>query len=303
MIEIERIISKGVIPESFLKEEIRNDFVVTTERKKLWAVILDMFFEYERVCKKFNLTFFPIAGFLLGAIRHKGYIPWDDDLDVVMPRKDYEIFLTLTEEFKHPYFLQTPCTDPESCYSYAKIRNSNTTGLVDLFKYQNFNHGIWFTVFPLDNWRLDGGEERFSQIKKHLIDCSTFMRKNNPYLNEKDKARVQAFGNKDPYQAYKEVHRIASQFCNEETSHVALSTCTVYKYEKNIFKKKDFDSKIPWKFEGYDILVPIGYDSILKTMYGDYMQFPPIEQRGLWHSGVYIDPDKPYNFYLNQLQK
>ena len=301
MTEIERIIKKGLIPESFLKEEIRNDFVVTTERKKLWAVILDMFFEFERVCKKYSLTYYPIGGFLLGAIRHKGYIPWDDDLDVVMPRNDYEKFLQLKDEFKAPYFFQIPETDEGYFYGMAKIRNSNTTALNQKFKYQGFNQGIWFSVFALDNWNLEGGEERFMKIKKNLIDCSTYMRKSNPFLDEKDKARIQELGDRDPYQAYLEVQRLASEFCHEETTHVALATCTVYKYEKNVFEKKDFETIIPWKFEGFDILVPAGYDSILKTIYGDYMQFPPVENRGNWHAGTFFDSDRPYTYYTNKL--
>lgn len=303
MTEIERILQKGIIKGDFLREEVRNDFLVTTERKKLWAIILDMFFEFQRVCKKYDLMYYPIAGFLLGAIRHKGYIPWDDDLDVVMPRDDYEKFLQLKNEFKSPYFFQIPETDEGYYYGMAKIRNSNTTALNQKFKYAGFNQGIWFSVFPLDNWRLDGGEERFERIKKHLMDCGTYMRRTNPYLDERDLARVQDLGDKDPYQAYKDVQHIASQFCKEDTSHVALATCTVYKYEKNIFKKKDFEYAIPWKFEGYDIVVPVGYESILKTAYGDFMQFPPVENRGNWHAGTFFDSDKPYTHYINQLQE
>lgn len=301
MTEIERILSKGVIAESFLKEEIRNDFIVTTERKKLWAVILDLFFEFERVCKKHNLTYFPIGGFLLGAIRHNGYIPWDDDLDVVMPRSDYERFLQLKDHFCAPYFFQIPETDEGYYYGMAKIRNSNTTALNEKFKYQGFNQGIWLSVFPLDNWKLEGGEERYLQIKKDLMDCSTYMRKSNPHLDENDIARVKELGDTNPYKSYLEVQRIASQFQSEETSYVALATCTVYSYEKNVFVKKDFETTIPWKFEGYDILVPIGYDAILKTAYGDYMKFPPIEKRGIWHDGTFFDSDKPYTYYTNEL--
>ena len=113
MTEIERIVKRGVITEDFLKEEKRGDFTVTAKRKRVWAVILDLIVEFDSVCRKHNLRYFLDSGSLLGAIRHGGFIPWDDDIDVTMPREDYEKFIRLNDEFKHPYFLQTPYSDPE----------------------------------------------------------------------------------------------------------------------------------------------------------------------------------------------
>ena len=129
MIEIERLISKGVINESFLREETVCDFFVDEKRKKLWAVLLDMLIEFDKICSKYGLKYFMIYGSLLGTIRHHGFIPWDDDIDVAMPRKDYEVFIQLGKEFKHPLFLQTPYTDRGYFYTPARIRNSNTTGI------------------------------------------------------------------------------------------------------------------------------------------------------------------------------
>ena len=88
MTEIERIIKKGTIKEDFLKEEVRNDFLVTTDRKKLWAVILDLYLKFVTVCEKYGLRFWAEGGTLLGAVRHKGFIPWDDDVDIMMPLPD-----------------------------------------------------------------------------------------------------------------------------------------------------------------------------------------------------------------------
>ena len=297
MAEIERILEKGEIPVGFLEEEERNGFLVTRERKKLWIVILDLFLEFKRVCDKYGLRYYPCYGFLLGAVRHHGFIPWDDDLDVCMPRNDYERFLKLSYEFRNPYFLQIPETDPGYFYGMAKIRNSNTTAIIQMFHYQGFNHGVWFSVFPMDNWVLDGGETQFLQIKKHLTDCSTYMRKTNPYLSERDQQRVNEFGDKNPWDSYQELHRIASQYRNHQTDYM-LVLCAVYPYLKNVYHSEDFKDVISWRFEDYDIPIPIGYDRILRTVYGDYHRFPPVEERGVWHSGILIDVDKSYLSYI-----
>ena len=166
MTECERIIKQGLLPEDFFEEETRCDFIVTKERKKIWAVEIDLLLEFERVCKKHNLRFFLFWGSLLGAVRHGGFVPWDDDTDVVMPRADYEKLLLLQEEFTHPYFLQTPYTDNGYFYAHAKLRNSNTTAWDRPFAYQGTNFGIFLDILPLDSVELDGGKERFDRINK-----------------------------------------------------------------------------------------------------------------------------------------
>lgn len=300
MSEIERIINKGVISEDFLKEEVRNDFLVTTDRKKLWIVILDLFLEFKKVCEKYKLKYYPCYGFLLGAVRHNGYIPWDDDLDVCMPREDYEIFLSLKDEFNDPYFFQTPETDPGYFYGMAKIRNSNTTALTKMFRYQGFNQGIWLSVFPLDNWKLEEGEKEFSEIKQLLTDCSTYMRKTNPYLGEKDILRVKEFGDKNPWDCYNKLHQLATQY-NSEITDYSLILCAVYPYLKNVYYSEDFNEVTPCRFENIEIPIPVGYDRILCNIYNDYHQFPPIEKRGEWHSGLLIDTERSYKEYVKEL--
>lgn len=298
MTEIERIIQKGVISKDYLKQEIKNDFLVDEKRKKLWAIMLDMIVEFDKICKKHNLTYYMIYGALLGAVRHKGFIPWDDDFDVAMPRKDYNRFIMLEREFKKPYFLQTPYTDPESCYSYAKIRNSNTTGLVELFKYQHFNHGIWITVFPLDNWDVNGGEKRYEHIRRLAIDCSTYMRINNPNLDEKNRERVAAYhGN--PMHDYEEIQRLASSCKDPNSKYVMTAVITQGRYDQKLLDAADFEKAVPLDFEGLQVMAPVGYDHLLRVWYNDYMQLPPKEDRGVWHAGTIFDADIPYKDYLH----
>lgn len=301
MTECERIIQKGIVSKDFLKEETICDFLVTTNRKKLFAVLLDMLIEFDKVCKKYKLTYFLDGGSLIGALRHKGFIPWDDDFDVVMPRKDYDIFVTLAKEFQYPYFLQTPYTDPEYFYSPARIRNSNTTALVETFAYQKFNHGIWFSIFPLDNWKKEA-EQEFNVIKSLIIENSTYMRMTNPHLSDKDKERVKKYSGRDPMETYEEIQRLAQQFNGVQTEYVTATVSAVLPYSKKMWYAEDFTSFLTAEFEGFEVPIPIGYDRILKTVFGDYMSLPPIEQRGLHHSGTIFDADKPYTEYIKNLK-
>ena len=285
MNEIEKILSKGVITKDFLNEEVRNDFLVTTERKKLWAIMFDLLMVYDEVCRKFGLTYYLWSGSMLGAVRHHGMIPWDDDIDVIMPRSDYEKFLQLSSEFKEPYFFQTPYTDPECLYAFVKIRNSNTTGVVDKFAYQKFNHGIWISVLPLDNWELEGGEQRYEKLRNLLIDCSTYMRHTNPHLSQIDKTRVEDFMKRGikPLDLYEEIFAITGQTKNKPSEYVAHDSCTLFKYNSAVYSARDFQYPIYVDVEGFSLPIPNGYDTVLKTMYGDYMQLPPLKDRKPTH--------------------
>lgn len=104
MTECERLVKKGFIKDSFFLPETICDFGVDENRKKIWAVELDLLNSLKEVCEKHNLRYYLFFGSLLGAVRHHGFIPWDDDLDVAMPRRDYTELLFHADEFKQPYF-------------------------------------------------------------------------------------------------------------------------------------------------------------------------------------------------------
>ena len=298
MTEKDRFIQEGRFPISFFEEEVRNDFFVDSFRKKMWAVLLDMALELDRVCKKHNITYFLSDGTLLGAVRHHGFIPWDDDFDVHMPRADYERFIKLGDEFKAPLFLQTPYTDSNFFYAPARIRNSNTSGIIPMFKYQGFNQGIWLTIFPLDNMDPIEGEKIYEKINALNIENSTYMRMTNPELDEKNRKRVDNYSGKNPLETYNEIHRLARSYEEVDTGYKIVMVHTMDNYKKKIFPSKDYDYPVLCKVEGYDFPIPCGYDNLLKQYYGDYMTLPPVEERGKKHSGVIWNPDIPYQDYL-----
>jgi len=139
------------LPEGFLDEEVRCGYTVTHEMKKVWAVELDLLNEFMRVCDKYQLKWCAEAGTILGAIRHRGMIPWDDDIDVTMTSEDYEKLCRIApNEFRHPYFFQTEETDPGSIRGHAQLRNSETTGILksEIERKLQFNQGIFLDIFP-----------------------------------------------------------------------------------------------------------------------------------------------------------
>lgn len=284
---------------SFFEEEIRNEFPVSKKMKHIWAVEIDLYLEFARICEKYNLQYFVFWGSLLGAIRHGGFIPWDDDMDVAMMRKDYEIFLQVaSSELKAPYFLQTPYTDPGAYFSLARLRNSSTTGMIQSFRHNRFNQGIWLDIDVIDFCDIDAIEENRTKIFPHVMRCATYMRKGAPNLDEKRKQELITYTTDDPLADFEAIHKIANNPAYKDSEYVNIANVTAYTPQRQTWKKQCFDSVTDISFENIKVKVPSGYDEILRTTYGDYMQFPPVENRGAWHGGNFFDPFNPYTEYI-----
>lgn len=173
MNEIERIISEGFWDRSFLEPETICDFYVDEARKKIWLISLDLLREFDRVCRKHGLRYFIYGGTLLGAVRHHGFIPWDDDIDVAMLREDYSRLLSYADEFTSPYFLQSPKTDKGYFFSYNKLRNVNTSRVSKTFMYEKFCQGMALDIFPFDFCNEYDGQDKFNRVRSLILDLST----------------------------------------------------------------------------------------------------------------------------------
>lgn len=160
------------LPEHFLDEEVRCGYTVTEKMKKVWAVDLDLLNEFQKVCKKYGIRYFAIGGTLLGAVRHQGFIPWDDDVDIAMFREDYDKLVSIAPKaFSEPYDFMVSGKIENFFRGHAQLRNRLTTGILpsELEQNYSFNQGIWIDIFPFDGVPKVNKKERFTYFKLRIM--------------------------------------------------------------------------------------------------------------------------------------
>ena len=287
---------KAILGEDFFKEEVRCDYKISEIMKYIWALQIDLYLVFSEICNKYNLRYFFFYGGLLGAIRHNGFIPWDDDLDVAMPREDYQVFMKVAPiELTEPYAIQSPYTYPNCYYSVTTLRNSQGTFTSSLLRNLDYNKGIPLDIFPIDYCDPNTYESDREEIFKNIMRCSTWMKWKCGVDNEKQRENMVKYGIKNPLEAYEKVHRIAQNPLYKKTGFCGVPTLVAsMKKKPHIFPNYCFEKIIYHPFEGLSVPIPEGYDEILSITYGDYMSFPPLEERGIKTDGIIIDPFTPY---------
>lgn len=292
------------VSPSFLNEEVRCDYRVVTELKKVWAIQLELLSKFDEVCKANNIEYTIWAGTLLGAVRHHGYIPWDDDLDVAMTRENFEKLLKLEKNFKDPFFLQYALNDRKYFCEYARLRNSETTGIIAWNNSKEYNNGIYIDIFV-----LDGCPTGSFRTKKYLFKRKVFLSLLNSYYGKypvkktlKNKVkRILLFLGRHLY-SYERLYHLNNKNLScftKKTNKIGLLTHGLEFVKKYWCYKEDLLEMTEGDFEGLKVPMPKNYDQILKNMYGDYMSFPKVEERGQWHNNIITyNPDMPYIEYF-----
>ena len=297
---------KVTLPKDFLQEEKREGFVVSSAMKEVWAVELDLLSEFQRIANKHNINCIASGGTMLGAVRHKGFIPWDDDVDIMMLRKDYNKLLSVAEEFEHPYFLQSNRNDKGYFRCFLRLRNSLTTGIQNMEKdcHFKYNQGIFIDIFPLDNIVDDVKLFIQQQIRaKTLLKKARFYSSlQSRYYEDKNAVKrmqrnlLKSFVfSKDKDEKYLfEYENEVQRYNDRETAKISLLSFQ-FDYRIHDIKLKDVYETEDMDFEFLKLPVPKDYDNLLTWKYGDWktpMQFPN------YHGDIFFDVNKPYTYYI-----
>lgn len=257
---------------------------VRSKLAKSQSIGLDMLLEVDRICQKHEIEYFLDSGTLLGAIRHKGFIPWDDDVDVAMMRKDYEAFLDVCDhELDERYFLQTSKTDPYYPFAIARILyEEDETALCEDAAYRT---GYALDIFAFDNASdnpiMQGARVFLIKLIQGMcksrikIDYSRYQR---PW----ERIAVfltSAIGRLFSVDLLMKLQRKIATLC--ESRNTAFKSCFAYEFSRldRTFPSHVYEEVEYREFEGYMLPIPRGWHDSLTILYGDYMTPPPIEER------------------------
>ena len=257
------------------------------ELKKIQLDLLDKFNDY---CVKNSLTYYLTYGTLIGAVRHEGYIPWDDDIDVMMPRADYEMLIATFNNSGHASNIKVIANENDSEYylTFAKLINTETVMQEEVRS--NYQIGVYIDIFPLDNLADD-----YEMAKKRMRQAFKYnelmLLKNLTFSKERawHKNLVLGIGRlvSLPWSRNRLINKLSNFGIHKEkgsfTKYVGVVTGISAGDESRVFEASWFKETVIVKFEGREFIAPAGYDAFLRKLYGDYMQLPPIEEQTTHH--------------------
>lgn len=253
--------------------------------------MLDILKEVHRVCEENNINYFLIDGTLLGAIRHKGFIPWDDDVDIAMLRDDYNKFIEIAKsKLGEDYFLQNIETDPKYNRFHIPLKvRDNRSKLVEVDENENeaFNQGIYIDIFAFDTLPKNKLRRKAQKlISRFIVLCDVRTRRKEENLNLQNKIAFLVYNifKKIPYNTRNKILRYVMKWNDingeEITYGVDLPCDGAW---GKVFKKEDIFPLIKIDFCGEMFNAPMEYDKVLRTLYGDYLKLPKEEDRR-WHA-------------------
>lgn len=278
---------------------------IMAELKDIWAVELDLLRVFLQYCERHGLRCWVEGGTLLGAVRHKGFIPWDDDVDLAMPREDYDRMCRIGNEgLEEPYFLQTAYSDTDYHRGHAQFRRSDTAAIRPSDCYQPFNQGIFIDIFPLDAAPDDRAlvhehRKRCLKILKLLkaknTHCITSGRLTLIFRKLKARWMVKKMGWTIIYEKAEEEMRALARM-----PHTKVGELTSLGEDK-LWDKSIFAETVMLPFENLMVPAPKGWDAFLRVSFGDdYMT--PIQAPSM-HGEVVFDTERSYKEVLPEVQR
>lgn len=268
-----------------------------TNEKILHKRLLEMAKAFHHICIDNNLHYYMLGGTMLGAIRHKGFIPWDDDMDFGMPRDDYDRFISLSKRILPEYYeLRFYKNADNSPMHYAKFIDNRTT-LIES-SYTNYVEGLYIDIFPLDGAGngsiIDRIRSKRIFWKQRLIIYHCITRDMTGHRKILKK-----------YAQMKKLNKLHASIESLMTSKKLSESTLIANYlgawaEKEIMPKKVMGNPKLYTFEDTEFYGSENADAYLNSLYGDYMKLPPKDKQVFKHNYYYLDYNLPYREYNTQ---
>lgn len=276
--------------------------------KDIQKVDLKIFKEYKRLCEKYELSYFAIGGTCIGAVRHGGFIPWDDDIDVAMPFEDYNRFRSIAEqELSYPYAVYDQHKNKHTSHLFLKIHDESTAFIPkNCIKLYDRYMGISLDVMPIYGMPDDAAkqEQIMRRCKKYRIN-NRMLRMPitiEPSLKMKVlwvlRAPLRLALPFDYFGKKQEIEFGRYDFNNSDFILFGWRSIP----SRSRFFKEDFIDYVEFPFEDTSIRVPVGYDRYLKMDFGDYMTLPPLSEQKSTHIPGIVDVNTSYKYYLKRVK-
>lgn len=265
-----------------------------TELKERQKIALDILLFFKDFCKNNDIHFFLAYGTLLGAVRHKGFIPWDDDVDIMMTRKEYGKFLACLDKMTHPYYKFLSMHNNDRYFApLAKLYDDRTLLIQNYGQDEKVDYGVYVDVYIIDKMPDDYKEaEAMYKMSTKIRNCwgmsvKKIGSKSSTWFRYIVRVPVSLFYKTIGYKHYlKKYDELASSFENEETKHAGI---IIYGegLKKEYFSVNMFINPSIVIFEGSEFYAPADVNSYLTQMYGEYMQLPPEGDRKIHPSKAF----------------
>lgn len=269
--------------------------------RKLQLTEIEILGEIERICNEHNIKFCLTGGTLLGAVRHKGFIPWDDDIDIAMSREDFEKFCDICKtKLSKNYYLHYINTDNKYWLTFAKVRKNNTLLDEKNISHLNVKKGIYVDIFPLDAIQTNSG--LLFKVKSKLIKLIQIILVYkigiNFNKNKSNLVRILLFA--FPIKFFHKICNYLMTLDSKKKNKYIVNYSSIYNVKKELFPYDCYFPFVNIEFEGKTFYAPNKYKEILSQVYGDdYMKLPPKEKR-ITHNPVRLsfDLDNPNEMYV-----
>ena len=273
------------------KEEI---IAIELQKKQL-----ELLGELDRVCRQLDVSYCLAYGTAIGAVRHHGFIPWDDDIDVYMDVEDLEKLQHNAHLFGDGFFLQHPKTDPEYGLIITRLRNSNTTLIEETEINRDINHGIFVDIYPLFNVpknKFKADLFNMYAMVYRLMLYGVAPKNHGGMIKNVSQVLLKAI----PRKLSSHFMKICYKTIREEKETGLISTYIWGEHNKSVPRDYIFPTQKAM-FENMEVPIANDYDRYLTAIYGDYMELPPVEKRAFHHNYVCVDVDLPYTAYKGEL--